>query len=83
MKVEEKLKKLGYTISNCNTVKIGCKWFNNAYIEIIIRDGKIDDYDVRGNLFIKEQSDIDNIQTAYNVLQSDLKELKNEYKNIW
>ena len=39
MKVEEKLKKLGYTISNCNTVKIDCKWFNNAYIEIIIRRG--------------------------------------------
>ena len=26
--------------------------------------------------------DIDNIQTAYNILKSDLKELKNEYKRI-
>lgn len=84
MEVEDKLIKLGYTISTCENhrIRIGSKLLNNAYIHIIIIDGKIDDYDVRGNLFIREQSDIDNIQTAYNILQSDLKELENEYKRI-
>ena len=83
MKLEEKLKELGYTIATYANLKIACKLINNAYIHIAITmNGKIDDYNVRGNLFIKHQSDIDNIQTAYNILQNDLKELENEYKNI-
>lgn len=83
MKVEEKLEELGYLIfTGENNVNIGCKYLNNTYIHMTIKNGKLYDFDVRGNLFIKHQSDIDNIQTAYNVLKSDLKELKNEYKNI-
>ena len=83
MKVEEKLEKLGYWIfTGENNVMIGCKCLNAVYIHMTIRDGKLYDFDVRGNLFIKHQSDIDNLQIAYNVLKSDLKELENEYKNI-
>ena len=78
MELEEKLEELGYIMSTCENLRIACKLLNNAYIHIIIKDGKLYNYDVRGNLFIKYQSDIDNIQTAYNVLKSDLKELKNE-----
>ena len=82
MKVEEKLEELGYTIATYANLKVAYKLVNNAYIHIAITmNGKIDDYNVRGNLFIKEQSDIDNIQTAYNILQSDLKEL-GEWKLI-
>ena len=84
MKVEEKLEQLGYLIFiGENNVNIGCKYLNNTYIHMTIKNGKLYDFDVRGNLFIKHQSDIDNIQTMYSILQSDLKELENEYKNIW
>ena len=86
MKVEEKLEELGYLIfTTCeDNVMIGCKCLNVVYnIHIIIRDDKVVDYNIKVDSFIRHQSDIDRIQTAYSVLQSDLKELKNEYKNIW
>ena len=84
MKVEEKLEELGYLIfTTCeDNVMIGRKCLNAVYIHIIIRDDKMVDYIIKMDWFIRHQSDIDRIQTAYNVLQSDLKELKNEYKNI-
>ena len=85
MRVEEKLEELGYLIFTCeDNVMIGCKCLNAVYnIHIIIRDDKIVDYNIKVDSFIRHQSDIDRIQTAYSVLQSDLKELENEYKNIW
>ena len=84
MKVKEKLEELGYLIfTTCeDNVVIGCKCLNTVNIHIIIRDDKIVDYNIKVDSFIRHQSDIDRIHTAYNVLQSDLKELKNEYKNI-
>lgn len=85
MKVEEKLEELGYLIfTTCeDNVMIGRKCLDTVYIHIIIRDGKIVDYIIKMDWFIRHQSDIDRIQTVYNVLKNDLKELKNEYKNIW
>ena len=85
MKVEEKIEELGYLIfTTCeDNVMIGRKCLNDVYIHIIIRDDKVVDYNIKVDSFIRHQSDIDRIQTVYGVLQSDLKELKNEYKNIW
>ena len=84
MKVEEKLEELGYLIFTIceDNVMIGCKCLNTVDIHIIIRDYKIVDYNIKVDLFIRHQSDIDNIQPAYSVLQSDLKELENDYKRI-
>ena len=85
MKVEEKLEELGYLIfTTCeDNVMIGRKCLDAVYIHIIIRDGKIVDYIIKMDWFIRHQSDIDRIQTVYNVLKNDLKELKNEYIIIW
>lgn len=74
----EKLKKLGYRISICGNSMTGCKDLNGLWIDIFIYDGKIKDYVVIGCFNVRNQSDIDNIQTAYNALKSDLKELENE-----
>lgn len=71
----EKLKKLGYRVSICENSMTGCKDLNNLWIDIFIYDGKIKDYAVIGSSFVRSQSDIDNLQIAYNVLKSDLKEL--------
>ena len=78
MKVEERLKELGYLIfTTCeDNVMIGRKCLNSVYIHIIIRDDKIVDYNIEMDWFIEHQSNIDRIQTAYGVLQSDLKELE-------
>lgn len=74
----EKLKKLGYRISICEKSMTGCKDLNGLWIDIFFYDGKIKDYVVVGCLNVRNQSDIDNIQTVYNALKSDLKELENE-----
>lgn len=73
--MKEKLKKLGYRISTCENSMTGCKDLNNLWIDIFIYDGKIKDYAVIGSSTVRNQSDIDNLQIAYNVLKSDLKEL--------
>ena len=74
----EKLKKLGYRVSICENSMTGCKDLNGLWIDIFIYDGKIKDYAVIGCSTVRNQSDIDNLQIAYNVLKSDLKELENE-----
>ena len=81
--MEEKLRQLGYRISSLDNIVMGEKWLHDYdfCITIILDDGKLYDYHMT-NLVVRKQSDIDNIQTAYSVLQSDLKELENEYKNI-
>ena len=71
----EKLKKLGYRISICENSMTGCKDLNDLWIDIFIYDGKIKDYAVIGSSTVRSQSDIDNLQIAYNTLKSDLKEL--------
>lgn len=78
----EKLKALGYRIMTCENIMVGTKHFNEFYLDITLTNGIITDYEVMGSSFVRNQSDIDNIQTAYNILQNDLKELENEYKNI-
>lgn len=47
MKVEEKLEELGYLIfTSENDVNIGCKYLNNTYIHMTIKNGKLYDFDV-------------------------------------
>ena len=81
--MEEKLRQLGYRISSLGNTVMGEKWLHDYdfCITIILDNGKLYDYHMT-NLVVRKQSDIDNIQTAYSVLQSDLRELENEYKNI-
>ena len=74
----EKLKKLGYRVSICENSMTGCKDLNGLWIDIFIYDGKIKDYAVIGCSTVRNQNDIDNLQIAYNMLKSDLKELLDE-----
>ena len=76
--MKEKLKALGYRVSTCENSMTGCKDLNDLWIDIFIYDGKIKDYAVIGCSPVRSQSDIDNLQIAYNMLKSDLKELENE-----
>lgn len=74
----EKLKVLGYRIMTCENIIVGTKHFNEFYLDITLTNGVITDYEVMGSAFVRNQSDIDNLQIAYNTLKSDLKELENE-----
>lgn len=76
MELEEKLRKLGYSILTCGNFVMGDKHLHdhNLYLSIILMNGRLYDY-YMADLVVSNQSDIDNIQTAYNILQSDLKEL--------
>ena len=71
----EKLKALGYRIMTCENIMVGTKHLNDFYLDITLTNGIITDYEVMGSSFVRSQSDIDNLQIAYNVLKSDLKEL--------
>ena len=62
----------------CENIMVGTKHFNDFYLDITLTNGIITDYEVMGSSFIRNQSDIDNLQIAYNVLKSDLKELLDE-----
>ena len=73
--MKEKLKALGYRVSTCENSMTGCKDLNDLWIDIFIYDGKIKDYAVIGRSPVRSQSDIHNLQIAYNMLKSDLKEL--------
>ena len=55
---------------------VGTKNFNEFYLDITLTNGIITDYEVMGSSFVRSQSDIDNLQIAYNVLKNDLKELE-------
>lgn len=76
--MKEKLKKLGYRVMICENIMVGTKHFNEFYLDITFTNGIITDYEVMGSAFVRNQSDIDNLQIAYNMLKSDLKELENE-----
>lgn len=71
----EKLKELGYRVMTCENIMVGTKHLNDFYLDITLTNGVITDYEVMGSSFIRNQSDIDNLQIAYNTLKSDLKEL--------
>ena len=73
--MKEKIKKLGYRIMTCENNMVGTKQFNEFYLDITLTNGVITDYEVMGSSFVRNQSDIDNLQIAYNMLKSDLKEL--------
>ena len=73
--MKEKLKKLGYRIMTCENIMVGTKHLNEFYLDITLTNGVITDYEVMGSAFVRNQSDIDNLQIAYNTLKSDLKEL--------
>ena len=73
--MKEKLKKLGYRISICENSMTGCRDLNDLWIDIFIYDGKIKDYAVIGSSTVRSQSDINNLQIAYDMLKSDLREL--------
>ena len=73
--MKEKLKALGYRIMTCENIMVGTKHLNDFYLDITHTNGIITDYEVMGSSFVRSQSDIDNLQIAYNVLISDLKEL--------
>lgn len=83
MELEEKLSKLGYSIMYGGDFIMGNKRLHdyNFRLSITVVNERVDDY-YMADLVVRNQSDIDNIQTAYNILQSDLKELENEYKRI-
>ena len=76
MELKEKLKALGYRIMTCENIVVGTKHFNEFYLDITLTNGIITDYEVMGSSFVRSQSDIDNLQIAYNTLKSDLKELE-------
>ena len=80
--MKEKLKKLGYRVMICENIMVGTKHFNEFYLDITLTNGIITDYEVMGSSFIRNQSDIDNLQIAYNMLKSDLKELENDKERI-
>ena len=80
--MKEKLKKLVYRIMTCENIMVGTKHFNEFYLDITLTNGIITDYEVMGSSFIRNQSDIDNLQIAYNMLKSDLKELENDKERI-
>ena len=73
--MKEKLKKLGYRVMICENIMVGTKHLNDFYLDITLTNGVITDYEVMGSAFVRNQSDIDNLQIAYNTLKSDLKEL--------
>ena len=73
--MKEKLKALGYRVSICENIMVATKHFNEFYLDITLTNGIITDYEVMGSSFVRSQSDIDNLQIAYNTLKSDLKEL--------
>ena len=77
MELKDKLKALGYRVMTCENIMVGTKNFNDFYLDITLTNGIITDYEVMGSSFVKNQSDIDNLQIAYNTLKSDLKELEN------
>ena len=80
--MKEKLKASGYRIITCENIMVGTKHFNEFYLDITLTNGIITDYEVMGSSFIRNQSDIDNLQIAYNMLKSDLKELENDKERI-
>ena len=80
--MKEKLKKLGYRVMICENILVGTKHFNEFYLDITLTNGIITDYEVMGSSFVRNQSDIDNLQIAYNMLKSDLKELENDKERI-
>ena len=80
--MKEKLKKLGYRVMICENIMVGTKHFNEFYLDITLTNGIITDYEVMGSSFVRNQSDIDNLQIAYNMLKSDLKELENDKERI-
>ena len=73
--MKDKLKALGYRIMICENIMVGTKHLNDFYLDITLTNGVITDYEVMGSAFVRNQSDIDNLQIAYNTLKSDLKEL--------
>ena len=83
MELEEKLSKLGYNILYCGDFLMCDKRLHdyNFLLTIILINERVDDYYMT-DLVVRNRSDIDNIQTAYNILQNDVKELENEYKRI-
>lgn len=83
MELEEKLRQLGYSITTCGNIVMGHKHLqdNNLYLNITLINERLYDY-YMADLVVRNQSDIDNIQTACHVLQNDVKELENEYKRI-
>ena len=73
--MKEKLRALGYRIMTCENIMVATKHFNDFYLDITLTNGIITDYEVMGSSIVKSQSDIDKLQSANNVLKSDLKEL--------
>ena len=73
--MKDKLKALGYRIMICENIMVGTKHLNDFYLDITLTNGVITDYEVMGSAFVRNQSDIDNLQIAYNTLKRDLKEL--------
>ena len=77
-KLEQKLLELGYRYVEC----INCfgkkhSKFISIFIELNKDKSKVNDYDVEYTTYrFKKQEQIDNLQQAFNQLQSDLKELK-------
>ena len=77
-RIEEKLEELGYRyIYSINCFGKKHSRFISIFIELNKDKSKVNDYDVEYTTYrFKKQDQIDNLQQAFNILQSDLKELK-------
>ncbi len=72
-----KLQKLGYTIFEENERLNAFKVYKNINAIIIIKNNEIIRHYITYYVPIESQEEIDNLQIAFNRLQSDIKELKN------
>lgn len=72
-----KLQKLGYAIFEENERLNALKVYKNINAIIVIKNNKIIRHYITYYVPIESQEDIDNLQIAFNRLQSDIKELEN------
>jgi plasmid replication initiation protein len=79
-KLEQKLIELGYkTAVDTNNVILGIKQVNKSDLVIKISNkNEIEKYIWSYTRYFETQQDIDNLQQAFNQLQFDLKELKED-----
>lgn len=72
-----KLHKLGYALFEEESKLIAIKMCGEITLFIIIRNNSIVNYYLTNYIPISTQKDIDRLQIAYNILQSDIKEIRN------
>lgn len=78
--LEQKLIELGYKyIESINCFGKKHSRFISIFIELTKDKSKVNDYDVEYPMYrFKKQEQINNLQQAFNEMQKDLEELKND-----